>query len=108
MSKEARNKLRAECPRPVAPQKVCETPTVEPKISQFLNKSGWNPRKGLESALLACQDKHLDIFGPLTRLFEMAKNAKASGQPLDPNDSSGWIQRAICIAGNVNSSFSIE
>ncbi|XP_040286735.1 uncharacterized protein LOC120999812 [Bufo bufo] len=36
LSKEARNKLRAECPRPVIPNRVCETPAVDPKMTQFL------------------------------------------------------------------------
>lgn len=39
MSQEAQSKLRAECPHPMAPQKVCETPVVDPKIAQFLTKS---------------------------------------------------------------------
>lgn len=75
---------------------------------QFLAKTVWNPRKGLESTLKSCQDKLLDIFGPHTKLFELAENAKAAVQAIDPHTFSGWIEKAICIAGNCNTSFSIE
>ncbi|XP_044148680.1 uncharacterized protein LOC122937730 isoform X2 [Bufo gargarizans] len=108
LSKEARSKLRAECPRPLIPNKVCETPAVDQKMTQFLAKTGWNPRKGLDSAIKSCQDKLLDIFGPLAKIFEMAESAKVDGSPVDPEELTGWIQRAICIAGSTNSSLSIE
>ncbi|XP_040276167.1 uncharacterized protein LOC120991412 [Bufo bufo] len=108
LSKEARNKLRAECPRPVIPNRVCETPAVDPKMTQFLAKSGWNPRRGLESALRSCQDKLLDIFGPLAKLFDLAETAKAEDKQVDPLELREWVQRAICIAGNVNTSLAIE
>ncbi|XP_044128751.1 uncharacterized protein LOC122922247 [Bufo gargarizans] len=108
LSKEARSKLRAECPMPLIPNKVCETPAVDQKMTQFLAKTGWNPRKGLDSAIKSCQDKLLDIFGPLAKIFEMAESAKVDGSPVDPEELTGWIQRAICIAGSTNSSLSIE
>ncbi|XP_044140078.1 uncharacterized protein LOC122930634 [Bufo gargarizans] len=108
LSKEARNKLRAECPRPVIPNKVCETPSVDPKMTQFLTKSGWNPRRGLESALRSCQDKLLDIFGPLAKLLDLAEVAKAENRQVDPVEVREWVQRAICIAGNANTSLAIE
>ncbi|XP_040294434.1 glutamate receptor ionotropic, NMDA 2C [Bufo bufo] len=101
------SKLRPECPRPLVPTKVCDTLVVDPKMAQFLSKSGWNPHKGLESALKACQDK-LDIFGPLARIFELAESARADDRNVDPEELRGWIQRAICIAGNVNMSLFIE
>lgn len=46
------------------------------------------------------------IFGPLNKLFKMAQSAKMANQTIKPNDLSGWIQQATCIAGNT--SFSIE
>lgn len=85
-----------------------ETPEVDPIIVQFLAKLGWNPYKGLESSLHACQDIFLDIFGPLTTIFKVAKGPKATNQAIDPHKLSGWVQRAVCIAGNVNISFSIQ
>lgn len=38
----------------------------------------------------------------------MAEGAKASGQPVDPLELSGWIQRGVCLAGNVNSSLTVK
>ncbi|XP_044130591.1 uncharacterized protein LOC122923810 [Bufo gargarizans] len=77
-------------------------------MTPFLAKTGWNPRKGLDSALKSCQDKLLDIFGPLAKIFEMAESARVDGSPVDPEELTGWIQRAICIAGSTNSSLAIE
>lgn len=108
LSKKARAKLRAECPRPVVPSQVCETPTVDPKLVQFLTKMGWNPKKGMESSLTECQDKLLDFFGPLANIFEMAESAKSSNKPINPPDLSAWVQQMKCVGGNVNASFSIE
>ncbi|XP_044137826.1 uncharacterized protein LOC122928733 [Bufo gargarizans] len=98
LSKETRNKLKAECPRPLIPNKMI----------QFLSKSGFNPRKGLDSALRACQDKLLDSLGPMTKIFELAETARIEGTAIDPEELSGWAQGAICLLGNVNSSLSIE
>ncbi|XP_040290231.1 uncharacterized protein LOC121002763 [Bufo bufo] len=108
LSRESRNKLRAECPRPIIPHKICETPSVDPKMVQFLAKTGFNPKKGLDSALKAVQDKLLDITGPLAKIFDLAETAKAEGKLVDPVELGGWIQRAICITGNVNTSLAIE
>ncbi|XP_044149929.1 uncharacterized protein LOC122938468 [Bufo gargarizans] len=38
----------------------------------------------------------------------MAESARADGSPIDPEELTGWIQRAICIAGSTNSSLAIE
>ncbi|CAH2281995.1 Hypothetical predicted protein [Pelobates cultripes] len=35
LDKVARNKLRAECPRPTIPDMACATPEVDPKITNF-------------------------------------------------------------------------
>ncbi|XP_040275286.1 uncharacterized protein LOC120990501 [Bufo bufo] len=77
-------------------------------MSQFLAKTGWNPKKGLDSALRSCQDKVLDVFGPLAKIFELAEAARTEGSPIDPEELRGWTQRAICIAGNANTSLAIE
>ncbi|XP_063309149.1 uncharacterized protein LOC134609401, partial [Pelobates fuscus] len=58
--------------------------------------------------LLECQDKHLDIFGPLAKLFDLAEIARAGNRQVDPEELCGWVQRAICIASSVNASLSIE
>ncbi|XP_044146872.1 uncharacterized protein LOC122935173 [Bufo gargarizans] len=108
LSKEARSKLRAECPRPIIPHKVCDTPVVDPKMTQFLSKSGWNAKRGLDSALRGCQDKLLDIFGPLAKIMELAESARQEGSHIDPEELTGWAQRAICIAGGANASLSVE
>ncbi|CAH2322545.1 Hypothetical predicted protein, partial [Pelobates cultripes] len=69
--------IKAECPMPIEPNKVCNTPVVEPKMTQFLINLGLNPCKGLDSALKSYQDKHLDIFGPYAKLFDLAEDARA-------------------------------
>ncbi|CAH2284322.1 Hypothetical predicted protein [Pelobates cultripes] len=108
LSKEGRNKLRAECPRPSLPGSACKTPEVDPQIAQFLNKSGWKPKKGLDFSLKGCQDKILDTLGPLSKLYELLDAAKAGNSALDVDVAIGWVQRAICLLGNANTAMSAE
>lgn len=89
--------MRDECLRPLVPNALCETPIVDPKVVTFLSKSALSPREGLKSALKVCQEKLLDVLGPLTKIFELVKAVRLTDQPLDPSEVTGWIQRAICF-----------
>ncbi|KAM4706237.1 LOW QUALITY PROTEIN: uncharacterized protein WCC33_010960 [Rhinophrynus dorsalis] len=102
------NKLRAECPRPIVPDMVSNTPDVDPKISQFLSKSGWKPKKGLDYSLRNCQDKIFDILGSCIKIFEIVEAAVSSGGCIDPLSVRGWIQRAICLIGNANTALAMK
>ncbi|KAM4690570.1 uncharacterized protein WCC33_017974 [Rhinophrynus dorsalis] len=108
ITKSTRSKLRAECPRPVVANQVCDTPEVDSKMVQFLSKSGKDPRKGLDQALKSCQDKLLDSLGPLTKIFELAEEALASKSSVDIHVLCGWVQRAICMVGNANCALASE
>ncbi|CAH2249879.1 Hypothetical predicted protein [Pelobates cultripes] len=108
LSKEGRNKLRAECPRPSLPGLASKTPEVDPQISQFLNKSGWKSKKGLDFSLKGCQDMILDTLGPLSKLYKLLDAAKAGDSALDVDVAIGWVQCAICLLGNANTAMSAE
>ncbi|XP_053310368.1 uncharacterized protein LOC128472509 [Spea bombifrons] len=108
LDKATRNKLKAECPRPTVPDLACNTPDVDPKIAQFLGKTGWRPKKGLDFSLRNCQDKVLDVLGPCARIFEMVEEAISGVTPLDLMSIRGWIQRAICLIGNANTALASE
>ncbi|CAH2301724.1 Hypothetical predicted protein [Pelobates cultripes] len=108
LSKEGRSKLRAECPRPSVPGSACKTPEVDPQIAQFLNKSDWKPKKGLDFSLKSCQDKIMDTSGPLSKAYELLESAKSDEAELDLDVAIGWIQRAICLIGNANMAVSAE
>lgn len=68
---------------PHCPENGVRHPVVDPKILHFLAMTGWKPRKGLALALRSTQDKLLDIFGPLTRIFELTENTKVTDQAID-------------------------
>ncbi|CAH2253090.1 Hypothetical predicted protein [Pelobates cultripes] len=108
LSRESRSKLRAECPRPSVPGSACKTPEVDPQIAQFLNKSGWKQKKGLDFSLRHCQDKIMDTIGPLSKAYEVLEAAKAGDAELDIDVVIGWVQRAICLLGNANMAVSAE
>ncbi|KAM4698712.1 uncharacterized protein WCC33_014250 [Rhinophrynus dorsalis] len=108
ISRATRSKLRAECPRPVIPNKVCDTPELDSKMVQFIAKSGRDPRKGVDHALKSCQDKLLDILGPLTKIFELSEEALQSKSNVDTQVLREWVQRAICLLGNANSAIASE
>lgn len=81
---------------------------LDTKITQFLTKLGWNPQRGLKSALRSCQDKLLEIFGPLTKLFELAEEAKLAYLPIDAHELTLTGSSRQSLSGNVNTSFSIK
>ncbi|KAJ1215174.1 hypothetical protein NDU88_002783 [Pleurodeles waltl] len=74
----------------------------------FFTKFGKDPKKGVDRAWSNCQDRLLDLVGPLTRIFDLAKDAKLEGSHVDPDTLSNWAQRAICMLGNANSHISQE
>ncbi|KAM8939450.1 LOW QUALITY PROTEIN: uncharacterized protein RCH25_053096 [Pelodytes ibericus] len=108
LDKITRNKLRAECPRPTVPDLACDTPEVDPKIAQFLGKSGWKAKKGLDFSLRVCQDKVLDIMGPCAKIFELVETGLSNDTPVDLPTIKGWIQRVICLIGNANTAIATE
>ncbi|KAJ1124558.1 hypothetical protein NDU88_003009 [Pleurodeles waltl] len=77
LDKEARNLLRVECPRPFIDNKSGITPNLDLELQSSLFKSGKDPRKGLERCLKQCQDRLLDILGPLARFLDMVEEASA-------------------------------
>ncbi|XP_056422373.1 uncharacterized protein LOC130362240 [Hyla sarda] len=108
LDKTARNKLRAECPRPTLPLKAAVTPDIDPILIKYLIKSGKNPKKGLDRSFKACQDKFLDLLGPLTKILDLSEEAASTGNPVDVNVLKGLAQRAICMFGNTNAAFCAE
>ncbi|KAM4808182.1 LOW QUALITY PROTEIN: uncharacterized protein WCC33_003912 [Rhinophrynus dorsalis] len=108
LNKATRNKLRAECPIPIVPDMVCNTPVVDPKISQFLGKTGWKAKKGLDYCLRNCKDKVLDVLGPCTKIFEMVEEAISGNEQMDLLSVRGWIQRVIYLTGNANTALATE
>ncbi|CAH2247137.1 Hypothetical predicted protein [Pelobates cultripes] len=78
---------------------ACVTPDVDPKIAQFLGKSGWKFKRGFDYSLRHCQDKVLDVLGPVAKIFNMVESALIEGAPIDLLAIRGWIQRSICLIG---------
>ncbi|KAJ1179936.1 hypothetical protein NDU88_005166 [Pleurodeles waltl] len=83
--KDVRARLCAECPRPDLEGKVTDTPDVDPTMVTFLKKWAKDPKKGLDRAWRSCQDKLLDLSGPLAKILEMAYVAKESQSLIDPD-----------------------
>lgn len=71
MPKEVRNRLRSEGSRPSLSRKVAYNPKLDLKMLTFLNKSGREPRRGLDKGWKGCQDRLLDVSGPLTKRFDV-------------------------------------
>ncbi|XP_078528440.1 uncharacterized protein LOC144805834 [Lissotriton helveticus] len=100
--------LRSECPRPSVLGKVADTPDLDPTMTAFMRKFAKDPKKGLDRAWRGCQDKLLDVSGPLTKILEAAVKAKEQGVPMDTSDVMEWAQRAMCFLGNANVALSTE
>lgn len=104
----ARGCLRAECPRPSLEGKVAATPDIDPRMATFLQKFVKDPKKGIDRSWRACQDKLLDALGPITKILDMAEEAKVSGSIISPDNLSAWAQRAVVFLGNANCAISTE
>ncbi|KAJ1175308.1 hypothetical protein NDU88_000596 [Pleurodeles waltl] len=68
IDKGVRERLRSECPRPDQAGKVSDTPEVDLTMVTFMKKWAKDPKKGFETAWRSCQDKLLDMSGPLTKI----------------------------------------
>ncbi|KAJ1148123.1 hypothetical protein NDU88_000963 [Pleurodeles waltl] len=77
-SKDVRNTLRLESPLPSLLSKVDGTRELDPSMAMFLKKFAKDLKKGLDRAWRGCQDKLLDISGPLTKVLELAVQVKDS------------------------------
>ncbi|KAJ1125407.1 hypothetical protein NDU88_003839 [Pleurodeles waltl] len=95
-------------PRPDLEGKVSETPEVDPTMVNFMKKWAKGPRKGLDRAWRSCQDRLLDISGPITKILELGFQSKESGVAVDLNILIGWAQHAICQIGNAKVALSTE
>ncbi|XP_056400569.1 uncharacterized protein LOC130294571 [Hyla sarda] len=108
LDRPSRSKLKAECPRPSLPNNSSATPELDPLLAKFLFKTGKNPKKGVDRSFKSCQDKLMDLLGPLSKIMDMADEASASNSTVDTETLKGWIQRAICLFGNANAALSTE
>ncbi|XP_069094160.1 uncharacterized protein [Pleurodeles waltl] len=108
LEKEVRARLRAECPRPTLPDRVAATPDLDPKLCTFFGKYVKDPKKGIDRSWRGCQDKLLDVLGPLTQIIQLAEWAKRSNSPLPTDIMAGWAQRAVCLLGNANCALCAE
>lgn len=77
-------------------------------MSAFLQKFIRDPKKGIDRSWRACQDKLLDALGPITKILDMAEEAKESGSIISPETLSGWAQRAVIFLGNANCALSTK
>ncbi|XP_078522992.1 uncharacterized protein LOC144792000 [Lissotriton helveticus] len=105
---EVRSRLRSECPRPDLADKLAETPEVDPTILTYLRKFTKDPKKGIDRSWRLCQDKLLDLLGPLTKILDLGYQAQGSASGIDPDELIGWAQRAMCQLGNANCALSTE
>ncbi|KAJ1087569.1 hypothetical protein NDU88_000736 [Pleurodeles waltl] len=108
LDKLVRNRLKSECPRPSLPNNITNTPVIDPNMIMFFTKFGKDPKKGVDRAWTNCQDRLLDLSGPLTRILDLAEEARMEGKKVDPVILSNWAQRAICLLGNTNASMAQE
>ncbi|XP_078533864.1 uncharacterized protein LOC144820087 [Lissotriton helveticus] len=102
LDKSVRAKLKSECPKPSLPCHITVTPSIDQPLLTFFSKIGKDPRKGVDKAWSTCQDKLLNVVGPLARVLDMAETARLEGSDLNPEEISLWIQRSFCLLGNAN------
>ncbi|KAJ1109619.1 hypothetical protein NDU88_006979 [Pleurodeles waltl] len=97
------SKLRSECPRPALTNNITATPSIDRNILLFFTKFGKDPKKGVDRAWTNCQDRLLDLSGPLTRTLDLPEEARIEGTKVDPVILYNWARIVICLLGNDNS-----
>ncbi|KAJ1091622.1 hypothetical protein NDU88_004739 [Pleurodeles waltl] len=70
--KDVHSTLHSECPCLSLLGKLLDTPDVDPSVVTFLKKFAKGPKKGLDRAWRGCQDKLLDISGPIAKLLRLS------------------------------------
>ncbi|KAJ1184286.1 hypothetical protein NDU88_001094 [Pleurodeles waltl] len=100
--------LRFECPHPSLLAKVVDKPESDLNLVTFIKKFTKDPKKDLDRAWKGCQDKLLDISGPIMKILELAVQVEESSAPLNLDTILEWAQRAICLLGNDNCAMSTE
>ncbi|XP_056378398.1 uncharacterized protein LOC130274287 [Hyla sarda] len=108
LDRSTRNKMKAECPRPSLPHCSAITPELDPILNKFLMKTGKNPKKGIDRSFKSCQDKLLDLLGPLSKILDLVEESASSSKPIDIDVLRGWAQRAVCFLGNANTAITTE
>ncbi|XP_078538216.1 uncharacterized protein LOC144823513 [Lissotriton helveticus] len=108
LEREVRTRMRSECPRPKLEGRVAATPDIDDKLYAFFAKFMKDPRKGIDRSWRNCQDKLLDVVGPVTQIIQLAERAKESGTPMSTEVVAGWAQRALCFLGNANCALAAE
>ncbi|XP_078533318.1 uncharacterized protein LOC144819222 [Lissotriton helveticus] len=108
LEKEVRTRMRGECPRPKLEGRVATTPDIDDKLYAFFAKFMKDPRRGIDRSWRSCQDKLLDVVGPVTQIIQLAERAKESGTAMSTEVVAGWAQRALCFLGNANCALAAE
>lgn len=108
LDKEVWSCLWAECHRPSLKRKVALTPEIDAKMAPFLGKFVRDSKKGINCSWRSCHGKLLDVVGPLSKILDMAKDARASGSLASPEALSSWAQRAIIFLGNASCASSTQ
>ncbi|XP_078503472.1 uncharacterized protein LOC144762193 [Lissotriton helveticus] len=103
-----RSRLKSECPKPSLPEKITLVPAIDQPLLTFFSKFGKDPRRWVDKAWSTCQDKLLDVVGPLARILDMAESARLDGSDLSAEDVSMWAQRAFCLLSNANAAITHE
>ena len=92
-----RSRLWTECPLQSLEGKITLTSEIYQRMVTFLAKYIRDPKKGIDRSWQSCQDKLLDVVGPLTKILDMAEDEKDSGNP----DLSGNSFRAGTEGGHL-------
>ncbi|KAJ1135658.1 hypothetical protein NDU88_002096 [Pleurodeles waltl] len=72
-------------------QPVAITPEIDATMVTFLKKYNKDPKKGVDRALQACQNKLLDVSGPLAKILELALQAKETGGSIHSEVLARWV-----------------
>ncbi|XP_056416991.1 uncharacterized protein LOC130358165 [Hyla sarda] len=83
-------------------------PRTRPYISKIPSKNRQKPQERGDRSFKLCQDKVLDLLGPVAKILQISEEAYVSCKPMDTLTVRDWAQRLMCLLGNANQSLSSE
>ncbi|XP_069086423.1 uncharacterized protein [Pleurodeles waltl] len=99
LDKEVRNRLKSDCPRPDIPNKVALSPDLDPSSATFIKRSSKDPKRGIDRSWKMCQEKVLNLTGPLCKILDLAVAAKEFGAVINPDTLAGPAKvEGVCPA----------
>ncbi|XP_042299826.1 collagen alpha-1(XI) chain-like, partial [Sceloporus undulatus] len=108
LKKKTRRYMLSTCPRPTLPDRSSETPELNSSVSAMLKPQQQKEIACATRSLHSLQDEVLDMLGPAMTVYEMAEEALAKGEAVDPMELREWARCLVRFIGSINENLTLQ